>query len=64
MKGRRVSPARDTWGRTPDDPFLRKLLEDPKRAARISMAFTIGMILFWIFFVAGMIFVVAYMVFG
>jgi len=64
MRGQRKRIYRDNWGKRPDDPFLRDLMEDPKRAARISMAFTIGMILFWVFFVTGMILAVAFMVLG
>jgi len=64
MRDQRGRIRRDNWGKRPDDPFLRDLLEDPKRAARISVAFTIGMILFWLFFVAGMIIVAAFLVFG
>jgi hypothetical protein len=54
---------KDSWGKTPKDPFMRKLMEDPERAARISRAFTIGMILFWIFFTAGLLFAIYLMVF-
>lgn len=57
------SNRKDSWGQTPKDPFTRKLMEDPDRAARISRAFTIGMILFWIFFTAGLIFAIYLMVF-
>lgn len=62
-QGRR-SAGRDHWGKPPKDPFLRKLMEDPDRAARISQVFTIGMILFWISFVAGMLLYMFFWVFG
>jgi hypothetical protein len=42
---------------------MRKLMEDPERAARISRAVTIGMILFWLFFTAGLIFAIYWMIF-
>ncbi len=54
----------DNWGKTPKDPFLRKLMENPARAARISQFFTIGMILFWIFFTAGMFLYVFFLIFS
>ena len=55
---------KDSWGKPPKDPFLRKLMQDPERAARISRTFTIGMILFWISFTAGLLFAIYLMVFG
>ena len=64
MRGPKRRIYRDNWGKKPDDPFLRELTEDPRKAARLSMAITIGMILFWLFFVTGMIIVVAFMIFG
>ncbi|MGA1819492.1 MAG: hypothetical protein ACMUHU_00635 [Thermoplasmatota archaeon] len=64
MRGPKRRIHRDNWGKRPDDPFLRDLMEDPKRAARLSMAFTIGMVLFWLFFVVGMMIVAAFMIFG
>ena len=64
MAQRRSHRTRDTWGRPPEDPFMGKLLADPRRAARLSQIFTVGMILFWISLVIGMILAVAFMVFG
>ncbi|MBN1538968.1 MAG: hypothetical protein JW939_02400 [Candidatus Thermoplasmatota archaeon] len=63
MAGTAGAPKRDRWGERPQDPFLRELMKDPKRAARLSMMFTVGLILFWIFFVFGLIFIIAYLVF-
>ncbi len=63
--GSKKRPMRkDNWGKTPDDPFLRQLYSDPERAGRISRWITIGLILFWIFFVLGMISFAAIMIFG
>ncbi len=64
MRGRRHPVRRDNWGRPPKDPFLRKLYEDPDRAARLSRAVTIGLILFWTAFVLGMLFIVYLMIFN
>ena len=64
MAPRGRSIRKDYWGKPPKDPFMRKLMEDPERAGRISRAFTIGMVLFWIFFTAGMLCAVYFMVFG
>ncbi|MGA1866697.1 MAG: hypothetical protein ACMUFK_04435 [Thermoplasmatota archaeon] len=63
MAGRKWAPKKDRWGERPQDPFIRELMKDPKRAARLSMLFTVGMILFWISFVTGLIFIIAYLVF-
>jgi hypothetical protein len=62
-RGRRPV-GRDNWGKPPKDPFMRKLMEDPHRAGRISQAFTIGLILFWIFLVAGVLLYIFFWVFG
>ncbi|MBN1390932.1 MAG: hypothetical protein JXA22_09865 [Candidatus Thermoplasmatota archaeon] len=64
MGGMTGARRRDDWGKRPTDPFLKKLMKDPRRAARLSMLFTIGMILFWLFFVTGMMFIAAYLLLG
>ena len=64
MARQHIPGGQDNWGKKPKDPFLRKLYEDPERAGRLTRLFTIGMILFWIFFVAGMIFYVYFLLFG
>ena len=46
---------RDDWGRKRRDPFLTWLYADPRRGARLSAAITIGLILFWISVVFGIL---------
>jgi len=52
------------WGRLPDDPFLRQLYRDPKRAARVHMAFTIGMAMFWVLLLTGLLLFFYFLIFG
>lgn len=54
----------DRWGKPPADPFLRRLYDDPKKAARLQMLFTMGMVLFWVSLGLGLLFVFYLMVFG
>lgn len=46
---------RDRWGARPRDPFGRWLLEDPRRGAFLSATVTVGLILFWVSIVLGLI---------
>ncbi|MFW3146478.1 MAG: hypothetical protein ACMUIE_06670 [Thermoplasmatota archaeon] len=56
--------AGDGWGRPPADPFLRRLHDDPDKAARLQTLLTVGMILFWIFLALGLLFVFYMLIFG
>ena len=45
----------DNWGRRSRDPVVRWLQARPGRAAKFSLLFTIGMILFWFVLISGVI---------
>lgn len=53
---------KDTWGRRPKTPFQIWLYQDPKRAASLSMMLTVGLILFWISVVIGLVVFILLMV--
>jgi hypothetical protein len=64
MRSGRTMPRRDTWGKKPDDPFFRWLYADPGRAGRLSVMITVGMILFWMMILIGMILALVFIVTG
>lgn len=50
-----VPSRRDSWGRRSRDPFHVWLRGDPRRAAVLSTALTVGLIIFWLMVVVGLI---------
>ena len=46
---------RDSWGRRSRDPFQVWLRGNPRRAALLSTTLTIGLIVFWLMVVVGLI---------
>ena len=52
------------WGKRSEDPFIRWLQRNPERVGRVHLALTVGMILFWIFLIAGVLLAIYFIFFG
>lgn len=63
MGGRIVPGKRDNWGRKPSDPLLRQIYDDPGRAAKFQTTITVGLIIFWISVVLGLLIAFYFIIF-
>ncbi|MEA3558514.1 MAG: hypothetical protein U9R75_04605 [Candidatus Thermoplasmatota archaeon] len=62
---RRIVPGNsDKWGKRPRDPLLRMIYDDPKKAARLQALISVGLIVFWISVVIGLLIITYFLIFG
>lgn len=53
--GRSIRARRDRWGERSNDPFIRELRRKPKRYALLQAAISVGLALFWLLFIIGLL---------
>ncbi|MDG6225497.1 MAG: hypothetical protein QCI82_08285 [Candidatus Thermoplasmatota archaeon] len=55
VPGGSLRKGRDPWGERSNDPFIRELRRNPKRYALLQAAISVGLALFWVLFIIGLL---------